>query len=396
MTRSFIRHRHAEALVLINLALAGGIINLMVYQTGGYSSFYITGVILVSVVGLEIFRLSIKYSLAALIVNYGPTMLIIHWTAGASNIELATTQSVFIIGMVLIQAVSRISDEKYFQGWLNHEETIRDELAELRRSEFLTKHFPPALRVRINSGEEEFPKKKFIGNAVVGFADICASTALANKISLDEDWDLKEKFLEAATRRATQHNLIVLTHMGDGFLFLANYHQKSDWPVSLIAFFESLICDYEQISQSILGKELAENTGIKVAATMGPVILGFIGEDQTYFTAIGPDVNLAARLCDKVVKNEIIVSLRVWDILKQPLFSWDYETCKFDDLKGFSGNIAAIKIKARVYQKHNKIACPTCSSELLIIRTPEGHFDIVCPHGHQVDEAESQERISTY
>jgi hypothetical protein len=117
---------------------------------------------------------------------------------------------------------------------------------------------------------------------------------------------------------------------------------------------------------------------------MGPAVIGFIGSDQSYFTAMGPDVNLAARLCSRAANNEIVLGSRVWHTLQHVLTGWHVEMDVFNDLKGFDGDISAVRLKPRGISSHGRVCC-VCSQPLSVMKNTEGFIDLMCPSQHPQD-----------
>jgi hypothetical protein len=164
-------------------------------------------------------------------------------------------------------------------------------------------------------------------------------------------------------------------------MFLGNYYENADWTLNLISFFEGLVTDFEKIRTELIGELVGIETGIKCGIAMGPAIIGFIGTDQSYFTAMGPDVNLAARLCSKAENYELVVSSRVWHVMKHTLFGWTVKNRSHADIKGFDDLIPAVHISPRRVS-NSAARCAICGDALSVIRTPEGFIDVKCATTH--------------
>ncbi len=357
----------------------------MIFRSGGGHSLYGKGLILVAVMGTQIFRLNRIDSLKANLGVYLPTIIIyfLSFFRGESEFRLVLIQSSFLVGMTLLGYIYGLSDDQIAHRWTKQKKKITDELEVARRTDFLKRHFSPTLRGKIEAGLVSIEKRQLVPNAVVGFADMSASTKIANILSPERDWELKEKFLEVAIKRGTDYGMTILSHQGDGFLFLANFGDLVGWEHNLISFFEHLSYDYEQIVKKFRFELGDITTGVKFGVSCGPVIMGILGNDQSYFTALGRDVNLAARLCDRALPNQIVVSGRIWNTLGRIIRGWIVHEVSFTTLKGFEDQeIPAKCIEPRLI-KNSGLACPTCGDRLALISV-DGHTDLQCPQGHEL------------
>ena len=390
-----IRRNHSFTIAATTVILANNLINWMIYQTGGATSLYLTGLILVTTTGIELLRLSRRQGLYVNIASYLPTLVILGLSTTANNWAPTLIQASFLGWMTLLSWVFRGRLDVVATTWARARNNLEQMMRKLQRTEFLKEHFPPQLRERIENGLENIPAKQVLSMAAIGFADIGASTEICNSLHLSKDWELKEKFFEAASNRATQCNMVVLHHIGDGILFMANYSQEQDWALNLVSFVELLLNDFDKMKLELGLQNSHIQTGIKCSVALGPAMLGFIGKNQKYFTAMGPDVNLASRLCDRAMPNELVVSGRVWYVLKNHMLGWDVSEEVFNDLKGFDTAVPAIRIRPRTLANETKNTCLVCGSTLSIIMTDEGFFDVSCPNGHTNPTSNSTEDNST-
>lgn len=378
IARQWLARKHLSLYAVFLAVLVGNIVNIMVAMSGGATSAYIPGVILTTVTGISIFKLSGKMAASISLLTYGPCIGIIA-LSGDVNWQLRFVESALLIAMTTLSMIFRETDHLSDSIWATTRVDLDKELKMMRRTEFLKRHFPAQIRKRIESGKLDMRQKRVVTTAVVGFADISSSTAIANQIDLQTDWYIKEAFLNMATSRATECGLVVLTHTGDGFLFLANYFGDEEWPYNLISFYEGLQLDFDSLKQSLKARIGDIETGIKCAVAMGPAMVGFIGDDQAYFTVMGPSVNLAARLCSKAAPNEIVMGYRIWDVLKNVMLGWSTREVIYEDLKGFDHSVRAVHILPRTMNGHKNL-CPTCAAPLSVVRTPEGFVDVMCPN----------------
>lgn len=373
--------RHIQWVAVSLVFLAASLINFMILEMSDYQSVYLGGILQCVIFGVLLFKFNKKWTLITEILAYGPTLAILFYTAGLSHWKEAFVQSSVLLGTMVILYVYGDSDEQLQKFFTRFRRRVNTELEHHRRTEILKNHFPQAIRKAIESDLSSFGKKRIFTNAVVGFADIVSSTRIANMMELRRDWELKERFLEAATQRALETNMVVLNHLGDGFLFIANYAEGINWSYNLTAFYENLIRDYEEIWAEMGSNMERVQSGVKFGVSSGPVLVGFIGKNQSYFSAIGPDVNLAARLCSQAQPNEMVVSGRVWSSLEPILQGWETTAQVYGSLKGFSYEVPAVHIGPR-FLHHPTRKCSQCEGDLSLRLQEEGAFEFRCAKDH--------------
>lgn len=370
------------------LVLACWPIVYMIYQSGGHSSQYTTGLILCGVTGIQVFRLRQLSALITLAVSFLPAVAVMFSNVEPKDLPIAFIQSGFLIGMIILSYVYGASEEQVDITWQRFKRETKETLDRMHKTEILKSHFPKVIRDTFEKDPTIIMQRKIHPNAVVGFADIVASSKIANEVPLNVDWALKERFLEAATKRAIASEMVVLTHLGDGFLFLANYNESSQWYYNLIAFYEGIVSDFRQISMELFHNVEDFQTGVKFGVSSGPVMVGFLGSNQAYFTAIGPDVNLAARLCAVAEPNQIVVSSRVWHSICPLLLGWTFTQKTYEGMKGFNYKISATHIspRATLASGGKGMICQQCGLPMSLIKTSEGFLDYQCADGHRTPQ----------
>jgi class 3 adenylate cyclase len=363
------------------IAMASFLISIMIYDFRGVNSHYTAGLIMATIFGIQLFKLSRLHAFIAQVLSFAPTILVFILTSDKGEFTLVFVQSSFLIGMALITYIYGTSDDEVQKTWSKFKKNTIIEIEQYRRTEVLKNHFPKAIRDSFARNPEDIRKKKLIPDAVIGFADIVASSKISNVIELPKEWELKEEFLECATKRAMESNMVVLSHLGDGFMFLANFTESSSWSYNLVTFYENLILDYQKIWRN-LGKGIEGiESGVKFGVSSGPILVGFIGKQQSYYSAVGSDVNLAARLCSQANPNEMVVSSRVWYGIKTILNGWSVDRRIYNTLKGFSYEVPAVHISSRLIGKEVRL-CEVCGLTIALVKTDEGFIDFRCASGH--------------
>jgi len=129
----YIRNNFSEHIAVITILACASIVNLMIYQSGGHTSLYITGMFLVSVTGTEIFRLSKEATLITHILIFGITILILFISVEKEN-ELirAIVPSSFFIGLTLLSWIFRSTEDQVSREWAETKIQNEEELKQQR------------------------------------------------------------------------------------------------------------------------------------------------------------------------------------------------------------------------------------------------------------------------
>jgi adenylate cyclase len=326
------------------IILLSGFCNLTIYDSGGVVSPYLPGLCVASSGIILMFRLGRLGSVLSQLVICGPAIFIMYHLSEPSQLMSVVVAGSFYLCMVGVAAMGTVSSEELQKVFQKAYRTAKTEIERHRRSEFLKNHFPPNIREQIESGTFSLNKKEVVRNAVVGFADIIGSTEIGNNVDLDTDWELKEKFLASTTKRATECGMVVLNQMGDGIFFLANYQDSKEWNLRLIKFYEQITFDLNDILIGMRDRLGTIQSGIKFGVASGPMMLGWIGEGQSYFTGMGPTVNLAARLCAVAGNNEIVVTSSVASEMGEVIKNRATKEVSYSNLKGFNEVINTLHI----------------------------------------------------
>ncbi len=370
-----------EKISCLVTVLACNVVNLMIYESGGYSSKYFIGVILCAVAGTQLFKQNRFYGFVTQAFSFIPLIFITLSSVDVGvDLKNAIIQSLFLIGMAVLTYIFGSSEDSNTAVLLKIKDKMRRELEKMQKTENLKRFFPIVIRNEIENNPSVIGKKKKMKNIIIGFADIVNSTQIANKIDIELDWELKENFLEAATALALKNDLVVLTHLGDGFLFVVNYMESESWQDNLFSFYSGLTREYERIYSNIVGISGSVKSGVKFGLARGDVIIGFLGKDQAYFTAVGPTVNLASRVCSKATGDELIVTEDLWVDLAA--FAGGLTSTRIDnsELKGFSSTWTLVRISKLKSGDAAAIAslCEDCGAEMKLEEGRDGILDYVC------------------
>jgi len=177
-------------------------------------------------------------------------------------------------------------------------------------------------------------------SALMGIVDIVASTEVTNELDLFSAFELQRDFHAAALARAQANNVQIINSTGDGFLFIVN--EKEHWQYCLLSFVRGVLSDFQHILkriESAKGRCLA--SGLRFGVSRGSVIIS-ADAVSGQGSAVGPAVNLAARLCARARVNELVMNQNVWEDAHSPVDDQDTSSHSYTDLKGFKARIDAV------------------------------------------------------
>ena len=167
---------------------------------------------------------------------------------------------------------------------------------------------------RVLSGELQRGSSREI-DAVICYFDLTGFTQLAEQTQGDELIAMLNDYFAVAVRVIQENGGNILKFMGDGMLAMFNH---SDIETATAAALEAVTTLRRAIGE-LNDRRKADGlpaTGFTLALHAGDILYGNIGaENRLDFTAIGPAVNLTARLSGmhRAIGRNIIVSQKIFE-----------------------------------------------------------------------------------
>jgi class 3 adenylate cyclase/anti-sigma regulatory factor (Ser/Thr protein kinase) len=173
--------------------------------------------------------------------------------------------------------------------------------------------------------------------ATMLFVDISGSIELLGRIGADEMVNLLNLFFTSSEDIIYAQQGTLNKYTGDGFLAVWGVPKGIDDANQRALTSALAICR----GMDTLIKKSGFPLGVKCGISSGTVLAGNIGSlRRMEYTVIGPDVNLAARLCDKARSGQILVSPSFYNEMHN---LYDF---KSHGLQIFKGN----RVPLEVYQ----------------------------------------------
>ncbi|MFP5272670.1 response regulator [Coleofasciculus sp.] len=188
----------------------------------------------------------------------------------------------------------------------------------------LKRFLPPAMVQKAARGElvlDLHPEPRLVTSL---FSDIVGFTELSNTLRSRRIAELLNEYLAAMTRAVFDNGGTVDKFMGDGILAIFGAPEElspHEQARRAIAAARQMLRSLDQLNQQWQARGLVGNGGpppvrFRCGIHQGTAVVGmFGGDERTDYTAIGPSVNIAARLQEAAEPNSILVSASVADWL---------------------------------------------------------------------------------
>ncbi|GJD54878.1 HAMP domain-containing protein [Methylobacterium dankookense] len=177
----------------------------------------------------------------------------------------------------------------------------QERIARLRR--FLA---PQVAELIDSAGDDSVLEGRRVEVAVI-FGDLRGFTAFSAKTPPDEIMQVLAEYFDALGRVITAHGATLTNFAGDGLMVLVNAPVACPDPGGTAI---RLATDMQAVVRCLVSDWRARGytIGFGVGAAMGTATVGRIGYENRFdYTAIGPVVNLAARLCSAAENEQILI-----------------------------------------------------------------------------------------
>lgn len=353
------------------------IISYIMYITEGVSSIYIVGFYVVLFPSIMITRIEGYTSIIFSILSSLPLLSLSFVQGNQNNFIMIFGAAISCYFLNHGSWASKKHDVKMGENYLKREDQYTKDL--------ILSKFPASVRALVLNGSLDI-SKPIVCEAVIGFVDIVGSTSITKILGEKRDFFFKQAILKKLSKRATINSMTALTHTGDGFMFCTNFmhFDQSLWRSSFIKFWLQSESDMKSICEEFSVDY--SSTGLNISLATGPTAFGvFEIEDaldsnkrRSDFTAVGTEVNLAARLCGSIKEMKLIVTNKTYFQLKH-VFDSDpsFEVKSFNvNLKDFQ-NMPVVSVTQKTSDKVN-ICASCCLGKIFFQKDTYGREEILC------------------
>ena len=220
---------------------------------------------------------------------------------------------------------------------------VQEQVEEIQRKARLEKYLAPQVVESIlKSGDFQMAtatRKKL----TFMFTDIRGFTDLSDSLEPEETTTILNDYLSEMTKIIFEHGGTIDKFLGDGImLFFGDPIPQDDHALRAVRCAQSMNKRLQELQKKWFpagGRELQIGTGINSGyATVG----NFGSTDRMEYTAIGNQVNLAARLQTLAEAREIVTSSSTYGLVKEQVQA---EEKGIFDIKGFARSIQVWRLK---------------------------------------------------
>ncbi|MCP2730870.1 response regulator [Limnofasciculus baicalensis] len=217
----------------------------------------------------------------------------------------------------------------------------------------LKRFLPPAMVEKAAKGElslDLHPEPRLITTL---FSDIVGFTQLSNTLRSLRIAELLNEYLAAMTHAIFENGGTVDKFMGDGILAIFGAPEEitpQEQARRAIATARQMLRSLQKLNEEWEAKGLVGNDGpppvrFRCGIHQGTAVVGmFGGAERLDYTAIGPSVNIAARLQEAAEPNSILVSASVADWVEDGAIT----KCRPLKLKGVDETVLTFVVKPTV------------------------------------------------
>ncbi|MEL7333104.1 MAG: response regulator [Cyanobacteria bacterium J06560_2] len=211
----------------------------------------------------------------------------------------------------------------------------------------LQRFLPPTLVQKANEGDLQLDLRPEPRLVTILFSDIVGFTQLSNTLRSRRVAELLNEYLETMTHAIFNNGGTVDKFMGDAVLALFGAPEEmspNEQVKRAIAAARQMYKDLDGLNQRWAEQGIGP-VQFRCGIHQGTAVVGMFGSaERSDYTAIGPSVNIAARIQEAATAETILVSAAVADYLDEQ------EIVKFDplQLKGIDETVLTFGVKTRL------------------------------------------------
>jgi class 3 adenylate cyclase len=189
---------------------------------------------------------------------------------------------------------------------------LRESYDSIERMSHLKRYFSPQLAELIVSSGEEKLTESHRREITVVFCDLRNFTEFSSVAEPEEAMRVLREYYEALGSLLRHFEATIGYFAGDGLM--AFFNDPLPCPDPAARAVRMAVEMQQDVGKLIeVWRKRGINLGLGIGISSGYATLGHIGsEEQFHYTAIGPVVNLASRLCDEALSGQILIAEAVY------------------------------------------------------------------------------------
>lgn len=366
----------------------------MVFALNDAANPYYAGINLVAIGTITFIPWNRQFLAVIVSVIYGPYLAIAIQQYLVSLESAVLLPSFFSLSTAVITSAIRLHFNKVkLQEFdsrfkLNQEvnkraKVIAKKVKSLARVKGLSRQFSPQVISAIERSELTLNEDVHRSNICSVFIDIVESTKHIATIDHQDVNKVISQFMKDTIPSLLKYDLTIDKFLGDGILAFSND------PVKHSDFLERAIFAAQEVIENIAKHSSYYSDywlsplRVRVGIASGFANVGFYGSEDAFrmYTAIGPCVNLASRLCAHAEPGSILVSSSIQRELRNKP-SLEFHCVGDVVLKGFEQTpMRAFQVTKKAEQLENLVSelkCEVCQSGLDVSENAQGFVQLVC------------------
>lgn len=405
LKKIYIYHQ-GQWLALFFIYVLASIINAMIIMIGHPDTAYYAGLNLVAIGSLTFIPWTWPFFALAAAGIFGPYIAFSLYSAGLNLAfsPLFLVNCFFITGTVVISSLIRHFHEKLRQAEFKSRLQLNDEIG--NRDQIIIEKTEEGMRLA-SLGAQFSPQivgaireKKINLNTAVHRSKICAifidivnSTERVARVDKDKVHNVISMFMDDSIKALLKYDITIDKFLGDGILAFSND------PMPQTNFAERVLYAAHEIRKKTNDRiEFYEDNWlsplqVRIGIAVGYANVGFYGHERFFksYTAIGPVVNLASRLCSAAQPGKIVAASDYLEhidpsfVKLNPLGKVKLKGFEADVIKAFEIELSEMMALSNITNSED---CPACKSGLLQLATnSRGIYILKCLQcGHEVDD----------
>lgn len=253
-------------------------------------------------------------------------------------------EEIELVKVVASQAAIAVQQARLFQTTKANERRIA-ELNQYLTESVLKRFLPESLVKKAAQGDLQLDLQPEPRLVTILFTDIVGFTELSNQLGPGRIAKLLNEYLDVMITAIFEYGGTVDKFMGDGILAMFGAPEDLGAEMQVQRAIASVLRMHEQLNELNQRWNLQGVPPVRFRCGIhtGIAVVGMFGSaDRTDFTAIGPTVNMAARLQEAATPNGILVSEEVAQYLDRSMVVDSHPV----HLKGIAESVMAMSIRS--------------------------------------------------
>ena len=307
---------YIQLLVCIGVIVAGlGITTgiTIVRENEFASTFYFSGLLLVSMWSYGLCRLQFRYAVLAnlfILVGYEYANIVIKQRlATETGTVIFIMHNFFFLGANVIGMVTSYYLERYTRRDFLQKRTIQEQRDQADK--LLYNILPEKIAERLKLGPDTIAEE--FSSASVLFADVVNFTPISARFAPHEVLEMLNELFSHFDALVDKHGVEKIQVAGDAYMVAAGVPTPRADHACVLAQLALDMLDYVKTEKFLGGRHPVE---IRIGINSGSLLAGVIGRKKYYYTLWGDMVNVASRMQTHGESGKIQITRETYELVK--------------------------------------------------------------------------------